>query len=84
MEGPRKIHVHFLYFYNEDWIRKHEGMHQEEPGAFSIYLEQGVNTESWRSCQENPSAHLYIYNEDLTRKLGGMHQEEPGAFSIHL
>ena len=49
--------MHFLYIYNEELIRKLEGMHQEDPGAFSIYI---YNKDSKRKLegmrQEDPAA----------------------------
>jgi len=37
-ECTRKIQMHFLYVFGKDLIRELTGMHQEDPGAFSIYL----------------------------------------------
>ena len=55
--------MHFLYFHNKDLIRKLEGMHQEDPGAFSIYV---YNKDSKRKLegmhQEDPSA-FSIYSQ---------------------
>ena len=51
--------MHFLYIYNEELIRKLEGMHQEDTDAFSLYIYID-NKDSKRKLegmrQEDPAA----------------------------
>jgi hypothetical protein len=47
LEGMHwKSQVPFLYMHKKGLIRKLEGMHQEDPGAFSIFLQQGFDKEA--------------------------------------
>ena len=77
--------MHFLYIYNEELIRKLEGMHQEDPGALSNIFIIKIQKGSLKECAMKIQLHfLSMYNKDLIRRLEGMHQEGPGAFSLYV
>ena len=44
--APGRTRCIFCIYFDKDLIRKLEGMHQEDPGAFSIYLQRGFNKET--------------------------------------
>ena len=51
LEGMHlKSQMHFLNIYNKGVLRKPAGMHQEDPGAFSIFLQQGFHKEAATSA----------------------------------
>ena len=60
-------------------------MHQEVPGAFSIFSNKDLIRKLKGMHQEHPGPFLFLYKKEIINfKAYRIHEEVPGAFSIYL